>query len=98
MAILAKMRFLSVALLFSISHVPPRLRVCFRAFVFTLLALMFSAPHSAQAASKTWNGGGADSNWNTGGNWGGSAPVANDSLFFGGSTRVTPANNITADT
>ncbi len=46
----------------------------------------------ARAADFTWNGGGADDNWTTGANWGGTAPagVSSDSLFFGGTTRLTP--------
>ena len=52
---------------------------------------------AALAASKTWNGGGGNNNWSTGANWGGTAPAAGDSLFFGGSTRLTNTNNLTAD-
>ena len=53
---------------------------------------------SAEAANRTWNGGGADNNWNTAANWGGTAPVANDLLFFDGTTRLTKTNNISANT
>lgn len=50
------------------------------------------------AADITWTGGGADNNWSTGLNWGGVAPVAGDSLSFGGAVRLAPVNNFTADT
>ena len=63
-----------------------------------MLVLFILTRGTVLGASKTWNGGGGDNNWNTGANWGGSAPVANDILFFGGSTRLGPTNNITADT
>jgi hypothetical protein len=50
-------------------------------------------------AIQTWNGGGADDNWTTSGNWlGGTAPVANDALLFDGSVRLTPNNNFAAGT
>ena len=53
---------------------------------------------SAPAANRTWTGGGADNNWNTATNWGGTAPVASDLLFFDGTTRLTNTNNIAANT
>ena len=43
---------------------------------------------SARGADLTWTGGAADANWTSAGNWGGTAPVAFDSLFFAGSTRL----------
>ena len=49
-------------------------------------------------ATGTWTGGGADTNWNTGANWGGTAPVAGNRLAFAGTTRVVNINNFTADT
>lgn len=49
-------------------------------------------------AVKTWTGGGANNNWTTGGNWGGSAPIAGDELIFAGSTRLTPNNDFAAGT
>src|SRR4051812_15100744 len=49
---------------------------------------------AAQGASaQTWNGGGANDNWQTGANWIGLvAPVNNGTakLIFGGVTRLTP--------
>ena len=55
---------------------------------------------NATTAVKTWNGGsGSTDNWSSSNNWGGTgAPVAGDSLTFGGSTRLNPFNNLTADT
>jgi hypothetical protein len=49
-------------------------------------------------AVPVWNGGGADSNWSTGGNWGGTAPTSPVALTFGGTTRLTNTNNMAADT
>jgi autotransporter-associated beta strand protein len=46
----------------------------------------------------TWNGGGADNNWTTPNNWGGTAPVANLILNFGGTTRTTNNNDYAAGT
>jgi autotransporter-associated beta strand protein len=48
--------------------------------------------------SATWTGGGADNNWMTAGNWGGTAPVADDLLFFDGTTRPNATNNFAANT
>jgi autotransporter-associated beta strand protein len=48
----------------------------------------------ARAADRTWNGGGADNNWSTGANWGGSAPAAGDALFFGGSAKPVNTNDV----
>jgi autotransporter-associated beta strand protein len=47
----------------------------------------------AQAASLTWSGGGANTNWSTGGNWAGTAPVNNDALIFAGGTGAVATNN-----
>lgn len=62
-----------------------------------LLAIGLAVPF-ARADDRTWNGGGANDLWSTGLNWGGLAPVAGDALFFGGSTRLTPDNDLAADT
>ena len=46
-----------------------------------------------------WNGGGADNNWMTAGNWGGTLPASPGSaLVFDGSTRLTNNNNFAANT
>src|SRR3569623_81054 len=48
----------------------------------------------AQAATLTWTGGGANDNWSTAGNWGGTAMNATGDLIqFTGSTRLTPVND-----
>ena len=63
---------------------------------FALLALGLN---SLIAASLTWNGAGDGTTMNSGANWvGGTAPVANDSLFFDGSTGLAPNNNYAANT
>jgi autotransporter-associated beta strand protein len=46
----------------------------------------------------TWNGGGADNNWTTANNWGGTAPVPNLILNFGGTARTTNNNDFAAAT
>ncbi|MGA3182198.1 MAG: Ig-like domain repeat protein, partial [Verrucomicrobiota bacterium] len=52
--------------------------------------------------SDTWNGAGADNNWQTLLNWApGSAnmpPIPGDALFFSGMTRLSPNNNYPAGT
>jgi autotransporter-associated beta strand protein len=54
---------------------------------------------SAAAASDTWTGGAApDGNWTTANNWGGVAPVANDFLFFDGSSQPITTNDFAAGT
>ena len=54
----------------------------------------------ASAANQTWNGGGSPTNlnWNVPVNWGGTAPVANDLLFFDGAAGVINTNDFAADT
>jgi fibronectin-binding autotransporter adhesin len=52
-----------------------------------LISLSFDLP-----AQSTWNGGGADGNWQTAGNWS-ALPAANSALTFDGSTRLTNTNN-----
>jgi autotransporter-associated beta strand protein len=53
----------------------------------------------SQAAADTWDGGGADSNWNTGANWlDDSAPASGESLVFAGTTGLTPTNDNPAGT
>ena len=51
------------------------------------------------AATATWTGGGADTNMNNAGNWGGTAPSAGDDLVFPVNiTNRTVVNNYTAGT
>jgi fibronectin-binding autotransporter adhesin len=53
---------------------------------------------TASAADKTWTGAGDAYSWSDGANWGGSAPVANDHLFFDGNAGTNNNNDILADT
>ena len=49
------------------------------------------------SVTQTWDGGGADDNWSTGGNWlSGEAPINGDKLIFDGTTRPVNMNNINA--
>ena len=69
----------------------------------TVVALLWSvADNTAAAADKTWDGEGANDFWQTAGNWdptaGGSAPVANDFLFFDGVTRLNTTNDFADQT
>jgi len=60
-----------------------------------MVLLAWSA--SAPGAVLTWNGGGTDNLWSTPANWGGTAPNAGDSLFFGGTARLAASNDLTGD-
>lgn len=72
-------------------NLPPRLTVA--------LALLLGVGGHALAATKTWDAGGADGNWTTGGNWdANTAPVGGDSLIFGGTLRLNNTNNFPAGT
>src|SRR5215213_4410379 len=62
-----------------------------RSMVMAACAGVLGAAGAAYGA--TWNGGGADDNWTTPGNWGGTAPVADDPLAFGGLLRLTNTND-----
>ncbi len=62
-----------------------------RPFLSALVALaMF---HSDAQAGNTWTGGGASSNWNDSGNWGGSAPTYGTLTFDSGGTQGTVSSN-----
>ncbi|HWD92073.1 MAG TPA: hypothetical protein VG938_06960, partial [Verrucomicrobiae bacterium] len=67
----------------------PSLSVGFSAFVAVLLA-----GSQVPAAVRTWSGAGADANWSTAGNWGGTAPVNADVLLFSGVTQQNNNNDI----
>jgi autotransporter-associated beta strand protein len=59
-----------------------------------VLMMAAMAAGTARAENRIWDGGStADSNWKTPANWGGSAPVADDALFFGGAARLTNTND-----
>ena len=53
----------------------------------------------ACAADRTWDGGGSAALWSLPANWDGdvTAPVANDALYFGGSSKLANTNDLTAD-
>jgi len=62
------------------------------------LALCLPLAPAAQAAD-TWDGGGDDALWSNATNWVGDvAPTLPASLIFAGSTRLTPANDLTEAT
>ncbi len=64
------------------------------AFIF--LGSFFILTKNAQAAAKTWDGGGADNNWSTAANWSGdTVPATTDSVTFNGtSTKNCTVNNV----
>jgi fibronectin-binding autotransporter adhesin len=70
--------------------------------VVTAFACALLSGNSADifAADRIWDGGGANDNWSTPINWDGdlTAPAGGDTLTFDGSLRLTPNNNLTADT
>src|SRR5204863_864107 len=83
-------------------HSMDRTKKVFKVFA-TLAVVLASAmtfSHRLEAANRTWDGGGSDSNWTNPVNWDGNltAPVASDALVFGGTVRLTPNNDNAADT
>jgi hypothetical protein len=62
------------------------------------VALIALGAQPLHAADRTWTGGGDQSSWTDAANWGGTAPVASDRLFFGGTTGLAPNNGNTAAT
>lgn len=62
------------------------------------LAFVLLMPLASRGAVLVWNGGGADDNWSSALNWTGVGFTVGDTLQFGGSTRLTPVNNLAADT
>ncbi|WP_367874223.1 beta strand repeat-containing protein [Luteolibacter sp. Populi] len=62
-------------------------------------AASLSVITAASAAIKTWDGAGADDNWQTGQNWNAdAAPLPEDQLVFAGTVRPVPSNNFAAAT
>ncbi len=49
---------------------------------------------AAGAADRTWSGGGANNDWSTAANWGGTAPGNADNLIFNGISRLDNNNNV----
>ncbi len=75
------------------------IKVFLAALTLSVSALcLFGAPR-ALAATKTWTGGGSDTNMMTAGNWSGGAPSAGDDLVFPANiSNHTVVNNFTAAT
>ncbi len=62
-------------------------------------ALSFlSVVATTQGVNLIWNGGAANDNWSSSLNWSGVSFTAGDILQFGGSTRLTPVNDLAVDT
>ena len=76
------------------SHLAHRPVLAGVAFILTLAIL---SP-AIYAANVTWSGGGGNGSWATGANWGGSAPVASDTLFFSGTSQTITINDLAAGT
>lgn len=63
------------------------------------IAIMVVGSASAEAATRTWDGGGTNGNWTTVANWATNvAPVANERLVFDGTVRQTSTNTFAANT
>ena len=62
-------------------------------------ALLGAFASVAGAADRVWDGGGNTDLWSNAVNWDGdlTAPVSGDTLAFDGSQRLTPSNDLTAD-
>ena len=55
--------------------------------------------HASDPLARIWDGSDVDDNlWTSRDNWGGIAPVAGDTLYFAGTTRLAPVNNMVAGT
>src|SRR5689334_6336382 len=68
--------------------------MCRRLMCVVMLALAGTGP--LLAATRTWTGAGADANWATAGNWGGTAPGNGDVLVFSGRAGQNNTNNLAA--
>ena len=76
---------------FAFSHKGTRLLPVFVAVCLLCTQALFS---QANAATRTWTGAGANNNWSTPANWGGTAPVAGDDLVFpAGAARKLNTND-----
>lgn len=66
--------------------------------LFQCLSMVFIAA-AACAEDRVWTGGSAvDSTWSQPENWSGSVPASGDALIFGGSTRLSNNNDLSAGT
>lgn len=55
--------------------------------MFVLSVVFFLSVHAAEAATRTWDGGGADTNWSTAENWSGDAvPGSGDDVVLDGTS------------
>lgn len=62
--------------------------------VFSFILVFSAFATDAFSAVKTWDGGGADANWQTAANWAGDvAPVSNDDLVFPAAAAQFATNN-----
>ena len=52
----------------------------------------------ALAADSLWSGAGSDAQWSTADNWGGTALLAGDKLFFGGASKLANSNDFEVGT
>ena len=69
------------------------------ALVLSICSFAVLGTQHAFAATKTWTGGGSDTNMTTAGNWSGGAPSAGDDLVFPANiTNRTVVNDFTAAT
>ena len=64
--------------------------------LYTCAILFCLALFNLHAAVRPWSGVGADDNWNTAANWGGTVPVNADIVVFSGPTRQNNPNNISS--
>ena len=63
-------------------------------YLFLIVSCVFVFSANAFSAVKTWDGGGADANWQTAANWVGDvAPAANDDLVFPAAAAQQATNN-----
>ena len=61
---------------------------------FLVLSICLGLVPQANAALRTWTGGGANGQWGLSANWGGTAVVNGDDLLFSGTTRLINSNDI----
>lgn len=71
---------------------PGKLGVC--ALPLALYLVLSQAFLASGQTTSTWTGGGANNNWSTPANWGGTAPVSGNALTFSGSARQTNTNDV----
>ncbi len=70
-----------------------------KAFLLACALGVICSPQFVFAADKTWDGGAGNGTWTAQNNWDSNvAPVANDSLFFGGAVQTSTNNGFAANT